>query len=72
MKAGLGTQVTDSTDKVIKKTAHRIPHDFRRTATLYDGSSHYGQGRGFELTNVFEWVLLPFGNERYCPRCESV
>ena len=31
-KAGLGTRITDSNGKLIKSVAHRIPHDFRRTA----------------------------------------
>jgi integrase len=32
VKAGLGTRITDSGGKLIKAVAHRIPHDFRRTA----------------------------------------
>lgn len=32
VKAGFGTRITDSDGKFIKAVAHRIPHDFRRTA----------------------------------------
>jgi integrase len=32
IKAGLGIQITDSTGKMVKRVAHRVPHDFRRTA----------------------------------------
>jgi integrase len=32
VKAGLGTRITDSKGRLIKSIAHRIPHDFRRTA----------------------------------------
>ena len=32
VKAGLGTRITDSNGKLVKAVAHRIPHDFRRSA----------------------------------------
>src|SRR5262249_15554185 len=32
VKGGLGTEIRDADGRLVKKVAHRLPHDFRRTA----------------------------------------